>query len=91
MNIKPRRTNIKDVHLLQEVGIPDFDFRINNRFETMLCKQLWFLSLKLLGSCSELDKEDAVNDTIAENDGFVTSNYDYVITLASMKTIEEWC
>ena len=52
------------------------------------------MSRKLLGSCSELDTElisvtevefeEALNDTIAENDGFVASNNDNVITLAQM-------
>ena len=32
--------------------------------------------------------EEALNDTIAENDGFVAPNYDYVTTLAPMKTVE---
>ena len=31
---------------------------------------------------------EAFNDTIAENDAFVAPNYDYVTTLASMKTVE---
>ena len=29
------------------------------------------------------------NDTIAKNDGFVAPNYDYVTTLASIKTVED--
>ena len=94
------RTNVKDVRSLWEVGILDFDLKSNDCFETMLCKKIWFLSRKLLGSCSELDTElvtikneieEALNDTtcIAENDGFVAPNYDYVITLAPKTTIED--
>ena len=57
------------------------------------------MSRKLLRSCSELDTElvtvtevefeEASNDTIAENDGFVAPNYDYVTRLASMKTVKD--
>ena len=38
---------------------------------------------------SEIEFEEALNDTIAENDGFVAPNYDYVTTLAPMKTVED--
>ena len=30
-----------------------------------------------------------MNDTIAENDGLVAPNYDFVTSLASMKTVED--
>ena len=38
---------------------------------------------------TESEFEEALNDTIAENDGFVAQNYDYVTTLAPMKTVED--
>ena len=38
---------------------------------------------------TENEFEEAINDTIAENDGFVAPNYDYVTTLAPMKTVED--
>ena len=38
---------------------------------------------------TENEFEAALNETIAENDGFVEPNYDYVTTLAPMKTVED--
>ena len=38
---------------------------------------------------SEIEFEEALNDTIAENDGFVAPNHDSVTTLASMKTVAD--
>ena len=38
---------------------------------------------------TENEFEEVLNDTIAENDGFVAPNYDYVTTLAPMKTVED--
>ena len=38
---------------------------------------------------TEVEFEEALNDTIAENDGFVAPNYDYLTTLAPMKTVED--
>ena len=33
--------------------------------------------------------EEVLNDTIAENDGFVAPNYDYVTTIAPMSTVTD--
>ena len=41
-----------------------------------------------LPTVPENESGEAINDTIAENDGFVAPNYDYVTTLAPMKTGE---
>ena len=38
---------------------------------------------------TEMEFEEALNDTIAENDGFVAPNYDYVTTLAPLKTVDD--
>ena len=38
---------------------------------------------------TEVEFEEALNDTIAENVGFVAPNYDYLTTLAPMKTVED--
>ena len=38
---------------------------------------------------TENESGEAINDTIAENDGFIAPNYDYVTTLAPMKTVED--
>ena len=38
---------------------------------------------------TENESGEAINDTIAENDGFVAPNYDYGTTLASIKTVED--
>ena len=38
---------------------------------------------------TEIEFEEAINDTIAENDDFVAPNNDNVTTLAPMKTVED--
>ena len=38
---------------------------------------------------TENESGEAINDTIAENDGFVAPNYDYGTTLAPIKTVED--
>ena len=38
---------------------------------------------------TENEFEKAFTDTVAENDGFVAPNYDYVTTLAPIKTVED--
>ena len=44
---------------------------------------------KELLTVTENEFEEALNDIIAENDGFVASYYDYGITLAPMKIVED--
>ena len=38
---------------------------------------------------TEIDFEEALNDTIAENNDFVAPNNDYLTTLAPIKTVED--
>ena len=38
---------------------------------------------------TEIDFEEALSDTIAEKNNFVAPNYDYLTTLAPMKTVED--
>ena len=38
---------------------------------------------------TENEFEEALTDTVAENDGFVAPNYKYVTTLAPMKTVKD--
>ena len=38
---------------------------------------------------TENESGEAINDIIAENDGFVAPNYDYVTTLTPIKTVDD--